>query len=137
MTPDVKYAVKCINVARLKEEDVSVLCDKVDILLLLRECKHITCVYDHFDESPKNSTWSWQQCQGGELFNQIVAKSHYNEWEARTACKILRLCSGKGNRGPRFLVCIDVDVVPPPPTVVVGVVREEQIGIKRVKEMCA
>jgi hypothetical protein len=52
-TPDVEYAVKYINVARLKEEDVSTLRNKVNILLLLRECKHITHVYDHFDESPK------------------------------------------------------------------------------------
>ncbi len=52
-TPDVGYAVKCVNVARLKEEDLSALRDKVNILLLLRECKHITHVYDHFDESPQ------------------------------------------------------------------------------------
>jgi hypothetical protein len=52
-TPDVEYAVKCVNIARLKEEDVSALRDKVNILLLLRECKHITHVYDHFDKSPK------------------------------------------------------------------------------------
>jgi hypothetical protein len=46
--------------------------------------------------------------------------------------------SRRSNRNsPCFLVCIDIDVAPPPPTVVVSIVRNEQIGIKGIKEMHA
>jgi hypothetical protein len=65
-TPDVEYAVKCVNIARLKEEDVSALRDQVNILLLLRECKHITRVYNHFDQSPqKNLPGHGKDVRGG------------------------------------------------------------------------
>ena len=92
----VRYAIKCINVANLKSEDVAALKDEVAILTLLRECDHIIRLYDHFDESSGGDGdgggyyyMILETMYGGELFDRIVSKSYYNEKEARDTCVIL------------------------------------------------
>ena len=92
----VHYAIKCINVANLKSEDVAALKDEVAILTLLRECDHIIRLYNHFDESSISDGdgggyyyMILETMYGGELFDRIVSKSYYNEKEARDACIIL------------------------------------------------
>jgi serine/threonine protein kinase len=87
----IHYAIKCINVAKLKAEDIAALNDEVTILTLLRECDHIIRLYDYFDESSKGGYYYMilETMYGGELFDRIVSKSYYNEKEARDTCLIL------------------------------------------------
>ncbi len=84
-----EYAIKCIDRARLKPDEIRALMDEVSILTSLRECDHIIRLYDHFDEPPSNFYLIMERMTGGELFDRIVQKSHYNEREARTTCRIL------------------------------------------------
>ncbi|KAL3816468.1 hypothetical protein ACHAXA_009893 [Cyclostephanos tholiformis] len=86
---DGEYAIKCIDRRRLKEGDILALMDEVSILTSLRECDHIIRLYDHFDEPPDNFYLIMERMGGGELFDRIVQKSHYNEREARLTCRIL------------------------------------------------
>jgi calcium/calmodulin-dependent protein kinase I len=87
----IHYAIKCINVTKLKAEDIAALKDEVAILTLLRECDHIIRLYDYFDESSRGGYYYMilETMYGGELFNRIVSKSFYNEKEARDTCLIL------------------------------------------------
>lgn len=87
-SPTKEYAVKCVERAKLKEEDVLALRDEVAILTALRGCQHIIRLYDFFDE-PKHIYLVMETMYGGELFDRIVQKSYYNEKEARMTCKIL------------------------------------------------
>ena len=79
----IHYAIKCINVAKLKSEDIAALKDEVTILTLLRECDHIIRLYDYFDESSNSNDGGGyyymilETMYGGELFNRIVSKSYY------------------------------------------------------------
>jgi len=81
------YAVKCVERSKLSKEDEEALVDEVGIL---REFDHkaIICLYDFFKDS-KMYYLVMEQMLGGELFDRIVAKSYYNEKEARDVCKIL------------------------------------------------
>lgn len=81
------YAVKCVERAKLSREDEEALVDEVGIL---REFDHkaIICLYDFFEDD-KMYFLVMEQMLGGELFDRIVAKSYYNEKEARDVCKIL------------------------------------------------
>jgi calcium/calmodulin-dependent protein kinase I len=85
--PDETYAVKCVNRAKLTEEDAAALLDEVSILKELRH-KHIIRLYDFFEDG-KTYYLVMEQMNGGELFDRIVAKAYYNEKEARDTCKIV------------------------------------------------
>ena len=83
-----QYAIKVVDRSKLKEEDILALKDEVEILGALKDCTHITRLYDFFDE-PKTFYLVMELLSGGELFDRIVQKSYYNEKEARMTCKIL------------------------------------------------
>lgn len=81
------FAVKCVNRAKLTEEDAAALLEEVAILT---EFKHpnIIRLYDFFEE-PSTYYLVMENMSGGELFDRIVAKAYYNEKEARDTCKII------------------------------------------------
>lgn len=81
------FAVKCVNRAKLSDEDAAALLDEVAILKELNH-KHIIRLYDFFEE-PANYFLVMERMSGGELFDRIVAKAYYNEKEARDVCRIL------------------------------------------------
>lgn len=83
-----EYAIKVVERAKLKEEDILALKDEVEILGALKDCSHITRLYDFFDE-PGTFYLVMEKLCGGELFDRIVQKSYYNEKEARMTCKVL------------------------------------------------
>mmetsp|Transcript_15318 Transcript_15318/g.42373 ORF Transcript_15318/g.42373 Transcript_15318/m.42373 type:complete len:346 (-) Transcript_15318:396-1433(-) len=83
----ISYAVKCVNRAKLSEEDEAALLDEVAILKEMKQ-GHIIRLYDFFTE-PSTYYLIMEQMRGGELFDRIVAKAYYNEKEARDTCKIL------------------------------------------------
>lgn len=61
--------------------------DEIAILTELRH-PHIICLYETFEE-PKYYYLVTEEMHGGELFDRVVAKSYYNEKEARDTVKIL------------------------------------------------
>eukprot|EP00565_Helicotheca_tamesis_P004997 CAMPEP_0185724094 /NCGR_PEP_ID=MMETSP1171-20130828/682_1 /TAXON_ID=374046 /ORGANISM="Helicotheca tamensis, Strain CCMP826" /LENGTH=335 /DNA_ID=CAMNT_0028391875 /DNA_START=129 /DNA_END=1136 /DNA_ORIENTATION=- len=81
------FAIKCVNRAKLTEEDAAALLDEVAILKELKH-QHIIRLYDFFEE-PQTYYLVMELMSGGELFDRIVAKAYYNEKEARDVCKIL------------------------------------------------
>ena len=87
-SPTQEYAIKCIKKSDLKEEDLLALKDEVQILSQLKDCDHIIRLYDVFEE-PSSYYLVMETMYGGELFDRIVAKSFYNEKEARMTCRIL------------------------------------------------
>lgn len=84
---DLTYAVKVVTKAKLSREDEIALKDEILILKSLKN-KYIIRLYDDFDE-PKYYYLVTEMMKGGELFDRIVAKTYYNEKEARDVCKIL------------------------------------------------
>jgi len=84
---DRMFAVKCVNRAKLTEEDAAALLDEVAILKELRHA-HIIRLYDFFEE-PGNYYLVMEKMTGGELFDRVVAKAYYNEKEARDTCRII------------------------------------------------
>jgi calcium/calmodulin-dependent protein kinase I len=81
------FAVKCVDRRKLSDEDTVALLDEVAILRGLRH-QHVIRLYD-FIEEPGNYYLVMEQMCGGELFDRVVAKTYYNEKEARDTCKIL------------------------------------------------
>lgn len=81
------YAVKVITKSKLSIEDENALKDEIDIL---KNLKHENIIYlvCHFNESTFYYLVT-EMMEGGELFDRIVAKTYYNEKEARDVCKIL------------------------------------------------
>jgi len=81
------YAVKVVTKSKLTKEDEIALKDEIAVLRELQH-PHIIRLYDVFEES---DFWYLvtEKMMGGELFDRIVAKSFYNEKEARDVCKIL------------------------------------------------
>jgi len=92
------YAVKVITKSKLSMEDESALKDEISIL---GNIKHPNIIYlvAHFNESQFYYLVT-EMMRGGELFDRIVAKTYYNEKEARDVCKILfeaiAFCHGEG-----------------------------------------
>lgn len=91
------FAIKIVTKAKLTHEDEVALQDEISILKELKH-EHIIRLYDVFDESQYYYLVT-EKMEGGELFDRIVAKSYYNEKEARDVCKILfeamRYCHSK------------------------------------------
>mmetsp|Transcript_16538 Transcript_16538/g.24540 ORF Transcript_16538/g.24540 Transcript_16538/m.24540 type:complete len:362 (+) Transcript_16538:143-1228(+) len=81
------FAIKIVTKAKLTDEDEIALKDEIAVLKDLQH-DHIIRLYDVFEESRFYYLVTERMC-GGELFDRIVAKSYYNEKEARDVCKIL------------------------------------------------
>jgi len=81
------YAVKVITKAKLSQEDEDALKDEIHILQTLKH-QNIICLYKDYNE-PAFYYLVTEMMKGGELFDRIVAKTYYNEKEARDVCKIL------------------------------------------------
>lgn len=81
------FAIKIVEKKKLSTEDEAALKDEIKILKKLLHV-HIIRLYDVFEE-PSFFYLVTEQMLGGELFDRIVAKSYYNEKEARDVCKIL------------------------------------------------
>jgi len=81
------YAIKIVIKAKLTQEDEVALKDEISVLKELNH-EHIIRLYDVFDE-PQYYYLVTELLHGGELFDRIVAKSYYNEKEARDTCRIL------------------------------------------------
>lgn len=81
------YAIKIVTKSQLTSEDETALKDEISILNDLKH-PHIIRLYAVFDESNYYYLVT-ERMRGGELFDRVVAKSYYNEKEARDVCKIL------------------------------------------------
>jgi len=81
------YAIKIVTKSKLTQEDEVALKDEIGVLKELKH-PHIIRLYDVFDEAQYYYLVT-ERMMGGELFDRIVAKSFYNEKEARDVCKIL------------------------------------------------
>jgi len=86
------YAVKVVTKSKLTKEDEVALKDEIQVLNELQH-PHIIRLYEVFEEK---DFWYLvtEKMMGGELFDRIVAKSFYNEKEARDVCKILFMAIG-------------------------------------------
>ena len=84
---DETYAVKIVTRSKLTAEDEAALKDEIGILTELRH-PNIICLYEYFQDS-RFYFLVTEEMHGGELFDRIVAKTYYNEKEARDTCKIL------------------------------------------------
>ena len=81
------YAVKVVTKAKLSQADEDALIDEISILHHIKH-QHIICLYKDYDDSMFYYLVT-EMMKGGELFDRIVAKTYYNEKEARDVCKIL------------------------------------------------
>jgi len=81
------FAVKVVTKAKLSREDDAALKDEIAILKSLKH-QHIIYLHDTFEEQTYYYLVT-EKMKGGELFDRIVAKTYYNEKEARDVCKIL------------------------------------------------
>jgi len=81
------FAVKVVTKAKLSPEDDIALQDEIEIL---KNLEHDNIIYlkDDFDERSHYYLVT-EIMRGGELFDRIVAKTFYNEKEARDLCKIV------------------------------------------------
>merc|ERR1711957_297111 len=68
-------------------EDENALKDEIEILQTLKH-ENIIHLKDHYNERD-NYYLVTELMSGGELFDRIVAKTFYNEKEARDLCKIV------------------------------------------------
>ena len=82
-----KFAVKVVTKAKMNKEDLMALKDEISILKRLTH-PHIIRLYDVFEDSSYYYLVT-EMMRGGELFDRIVAKTFYNEKDARDVCKIL------------------------------------------------
>jgi len=83
-----EYAIKIITKAKLKEDDEIALKQEIEILQDMHH-ENIMRLHDVYTEEPKYYYLVTENLEGGELFDRVVAKSYYNEKEARDACKVL------------------------------------------------
>lgn len=92
------YAAKILTKAKLTKVDEIALRDEISILKSI-ENPHVIYLYDVFDDKSYYYLVT-ELMLGGELFDRIVAKSSYNEKDARDVCKILysalQYCHSKG-----------------------------------------
>jgi calcium/calmodulin-dependent protein kinase I len=79
-------AVKIIQKKKLSEEDLAALMTEISILCEL-DHPHIIKCFETFDEGNEFYIVT-ELVAGGELFDRIVAKTHYTEKEARDLVKL-------------------------------------------------
>lgn len=80
-------AIKIVEKSKLTEADIISLKLEVDILNGLNHPNIIKC-YEVYDE-PEFYYIVTELVTGGELFDRIISKTHYNEKEARDLVKVL------------------------------------------------
>ena len=71
------YSIKIVTKLALTAEDEAVLKDEIRVLKLL-DHEHINKLHHVYDENLYNYI-VLEKINGGELFDRIVAKDHYNE----------------------------------------------------------
>lgn len=84
-----KVAVKIVQKKKLTDEDLASLAMEVQILHTMNH-PHIIKLHEVFEENDEFFIVT-ELVEGGELFDRIVAKSHYTEKEARDLIKIFLL----------------------------------------------
>lgn len=82
-----KFAVKCVTKSELTKDDREALLVEIDILKAM-DHPGIIGFFDHFDEQ-KYHYLVLENMTGGELFDRIVAKKFYTEYEARECIKCI------------------------------------------------
>jgi len=80
-----KWAIKVIKKGSLSAEDDKHLQSEVEVLESVKH-ENIVSLLETFDTS-QHLYMVMEVCAGGELFDRIVEKDHYNEMEARNAIK--------------------------------------------------
>jgi len=80
-------AVKVVSKTKLSDDDYASLMTEIHILSAL-DHPHIIKLYETFDEGSEFYIVT-ELVEGGELFDRIVKKAHYNEKEARDLIKSL------------------------------------------------
>lgn len=80
-----KCAVKVVDTSRLNIDDARHMEDEIDILKSLNHM-HIVELY-HVFRTERTVYIVQELCAGGELFDRIVEKTHYNEGDARELIK--------------------------------------------------
>lgn len=79
------FAVKVITKSKLSVADDAALKDEIDIL---KNLEHDNIIYLKDDFTERSHYYLVTEImRGGELFDRIVAKTFYNEKEARDLCK--------------------------------------------------
>lgn len=82
-----KTAVKIVSKKKLSEEDYASLLTEIEILRSL-DHPHIIKLYETFEEG-NDFYIVTELVEGGELFDRIVSKAHYNEKGARDLVKLM------------------------------------------------
>jgi serine/threonine protein kinase len=80
------YAVKAIKRTDLETSDAVAVQDEISTLQMLKDCPQIITLQDVFEE-PDYTYMVMERLRGGELIDQIIAKSHYSENDARQVAK--------------------------------------------------
>ena len=105
-----QVAVKIVSKKKLSEEDLAALMTEISILCEL-DHPHIIKCYETFDEG-QDFYIITELVAGGELFDRIVAKTHYTEKEARDLVRLfLETMHYMHSKG---VVHRDLKVPPPP-----------------------
>eukprot|EP01006_Ploeotia_vitrea_P036076 TRINITY_DN65963_c5_g7_i1.p1 TRINITY_DN65963_c5_g7~~TRINITY_DN65963_c5_g7_i1.p1 ORF type:complete len:367 (+),score=5.44 TRINITY_DN65963_c5_g7_i1:173-1273(+) len=81
-----KVAVKIVTKNKLTEEDLASLTTEIELLNSL-DHPHVIKLFEVFEENGEFYIVT-ELVEGGELFDRIVSKSHYNENEARNLVRI-------------------------------------------------
>lgn len=81
------YAIKIINRGKLSRANEQSLQDEIKIQSEL-DHDNIVCLYEVYKELGSYFL-VLEKVSGGELFDRVVQKTHYNEKEARDLCKII------------------------------------------------
>jgi len=79
------FAIKVIKKSKLNAEELAVVHDEVDIMHRTKH-KYIVELFEMF-ETPKKIYMVMELLTGGELFDRIVAKGNYSEYEASELIK--------------------------------------------------
>lgn len=82
-----RVAIKCIKRDSMEEEDVQAIFQEVRVLESLNH-PNIVHLFEFFEE-PSHYYMVLEVINGGELFDRIVAKTFYNEKEARDLVVVL------------------------------------------------
>jgi serine/threonine protein kinase len=80
------YAVKAIKRTDLETSDAVAVQDEISTLQMLNDCPQIITLHDVFEE-PDFTYMVMERLRGGELIDQIIARSHYSENDARQVAR--------------------------------------------------
>ena len=80
------YTVKAIKRTDLETSDAVAVQDEISTLQMLNDCPQIIALHDVFEE-PDFTYMVLERLHGGELIDQIIARSHYCENDARQVAK--------------------------------------------------